>query len=382
MEKSSFFNSVNHDRKYAAADWAAYFSSFIGNGVFAKPSNSLQIIESTGMKITVKVGSAFINGYYYRLTADINKSLVIADGINDRIDRAIIRWSLLARKISFEILTGTPSGAPVAPAITRNSEIWELALADIRVRAGVTSITQSDITDCRPASSLCGFVTGVVEQFDFETLCSQFDSFFSSYEAKIVSRYNEYDAGIDNYEVTAKEEFEAWFRTVKNTLDGDTAGNLLNAINAIDTKIDKASEEIQLKGFSTYKHVRSSDNVHYLECIEGGNNIKFIATAPYVKGDTFSINGTPVSLRVSQGKNIGSNLFRTGSVVIGFRNGNILCLVGSGDVEEENIANGAVTEEKLNAQVKKIFAPSYASSASDPGAGSALATGKLYIVYE
>ena len=28
MEKSSFFNSVSHDRTYKAEDWAEYFASF------------------------------------------------------------------------------------------------------------------------------------------------------------------------------------------------------------------------------------------------------------------------------------------------------------------------------------------------------------------
>lgn len=37
MEKSSFFNSVSHDRTYKAEDWAEYFASFIGNGVFPRP---------------------------------------------------------------------------------------------------------------------------------------------------------------------------------------------------------------------------------------------------------------------------------------------------------------------------------------------------------
>lgn len=37
MEKSSFFNSVSHDRTYKAEDWAEYFASFIGNGRFPRP---------------------------------------------------------------------------------------------------------------------------------------------------------------------------------------------------------------------------------------------------------------------------------------------------------------------------------------------------------
>lgn len=36
-EKSSFFTSLNGDRKYKSSDFAEYFSTFIGNGVFPNP---------------------------------------------------------------------------------------------------------------------------------------------------------------------------------------------------------------------------------------------------------------------------------------------------------------------------------------------------------
>ena len=49
MEKSSFFNSVSGDRKYKAEDWASYFASFIGNGVFPVPSTGLQVVAGNGM---------------------------------------------------------------------------------------------------------------------------------------------------------------------------------------------------------------------------------------------------------------------------------------------------------------------------------------------
>ena len=49
MEKSSFFNSVSHDRTYKAEDWAEYFASFIGNGVFPVPSTGLQVVANDGM---------------------------------------------------------------------------------------------------------------------------------------------------------------------------------------------------------------------------------------------------------------------------------------------------------------------------------------------
>ena len=61
MEKSSFFNSVSHDRTYKAEDWAEYFASFIGNGVFPVPSTGLQVVAGYGMQIAVKSGKACIN---------------------------------------------------------------------------------------------------------------------------------------------------------------------------------------------------------------------------------------------------------------------------------------------------------------------------------
>ena len=70
MEKSSFFNAelINgeYDRVYGAEDYARYFSSFIGNGVFPNPSDNLKVIaDGKDMKIIIKAGKAWINGYYY-----------------------------------------------------------------------------------------------------------------------------------------------------------------------------------------------------------------------------------------------------------------------------------------------------------------------------
>lgn len=64
MEKSSFFNSVSGDRVYRAEEWAEYFASFIGNGVFPVPSTSLQVVAGSGMAVAVKTGKAWINGYF------------------------------------------------------------------------------------------------------------------------------------------------------------------------------------------------------------------------------------------------------------------------------------------------------------------------------
>lgn len=99
MEKSSFFNSVSGDRKYKAEDWASYFGSFIGNGVFPVPSTGLQVVAGSGMQVTVKAGKAWINGYFYNNTSDLSLTLATADGVLNRIDRIVVRWDLTNRVI-------------------------------------------------------------------------------------------------------------------------------------------------------------------------------------------------------------------------------------------------------------------------------------------
>ena len=193
MEKSSFFNSVSSDRRYSAEDWAAYFASFISNGVFAEPSDNLQVLINTGMGISIKPGISFVNGYRYQNTTDLIKTLAVADGIYNRIDRVVIRWSLLDRNITAAVLQGAPATTPVAPALTRDAEIYELALADIYVGAGVTSIVQSNITDRRPDSDLCGFVTGVIDQMDFSSFAAQFNEFFAEYKDTVADQTTEFN---------------------------------------------------------------------------------------------------------------------------------------------------------------------------------------------
>lgn len=261
MEKSSFFNSVSHDRRYSAEDWAAYFASFISNGVFAKPSNSLQVMVSSGMKITIKEGAGFINGYYYRNTTDLIKTLSVADGVYNRIDRIVLRWSLTDRNITVNVLKGSVATAPKAPAVTRNAEVYELALADVYIGAGITAVTQSNITDRRANSSLCGFVTGVVNQFDFSTLTAQFDAFFAEYQAQIVTDYNSFNATMDEFESDARADFTVWFNNLKYILDGDVAGHLQNEIDAINSSVNNIQTE-QISNGAVTREKMASNALH------------------------------------------------------------------------------------------------------------------------
>lgn len=215
MERYSFFNAVmdsngNYDREYLAEDFAAYFASFIGNGVYASPSSNLKVLSTGSMGVEVSTGKAWIDGYFYENTEKKAFSLNILNQTAEysRIDSIVLKLDLLNRKITAELKKGTASKNPTAPTLIHNDNVHELRLADIKVVGGRTEIKSQDITDCRFGSE-CGVVSGVVNQIDT-------DGLFSQYEA----------------------EFRTWFANVEATLSGDVAGNLYNQIAIERKRID------------------------------------------------------------------------------------------------------------------------------------------------
>lgn len=256
MEKCSFFNSVSGDRKYKAEDWAGYFASFIGNGVFPVPSTGLQAVAGEAMTVNLYAGSAWVNGYFYRNTADLTLSLPTADGVLKRIDRIVVRWNLTDRKIYAAVKSGAPSDAPSAPALQRDADAYELCLADVLVSAGATAISQADITDQRLSTSLCGVVAGVVDQIDTEAFNAQLQAWFGVYKTESLEDYNGLVSYMDSlklrgdvqytnlttymsaFESAAENDFGAWFAMLQNVLDKDAAGHLLNLITNLTARVD------------------------------------------------------------------------------------------------------------------------------------------------
>ena len=162
MEKSGFFNSSGGDRVYSATDFAAYFGRLVSNGIFYAASTNLQVTPGSGMAVSVAAGSAWINGYSYENTDTLTINLATASGVNPRIDRVVVRFSAVERRIYLAVLTGTPAETPTAPALTRSNDTYELGLADILVPKGSVTISAINLTDTRLNTALCGLVNSLV----------------------------------------------------------------------------------------------------------------------------------------------------------------------------------------------------------------------------
>jgi hypothetical protein len=211
-EKSSFFNSIGNDRRYKAEDWAAYFATFVGNGVVLKTNAALAVSADAGsMSVSLGAGSAFINGYRYENTAALSLALQTAHASLNRIDAVMVRWNRSLRAMNAYIVTGTPALNPQAQAPARTADIHELCVAHVFVAAGATSVGQSAIDDRRLDSAICGLAT-MIGEVDTSTLYAQIQADLAAFRAD------------------EQADFAAWFAGVQATLGSDTAGNLLNLI--------------------------------------------------------------------------------------------------------------------------------------------------------
>jgi len=210
--KSLFFDSqVDHDagtglptydRPVSAEDLRNMISAIVSTGVYPTPSTSFQVLASVEpMSIEVRQGLAWIKGAF--AIEDVSRVLVLQASSTtlDRIDRVVLRLDLAisARNIDLYVLQGTPSLTPVAPSLTQNNTVWEIALADVFVAKNTTVVTQQRITDTRGDATLCGWVSGVVDQVDTTTIFNQFQAWFADTVAQWQAWWTGQQGGIEGY---------------------------------------------------------------------------------------------------------------------------------------------------------------------------------------
>lgn len=154
--KSGFFDAVDGDRTYNADDLSQFYYGLISGGVIADPLTALQIAADTGMTVTVAAGRAMLKCKYFVNTESYPVTLQAADDTNPRIDRIVVRLDMQSRVIEILSRTGTPEVLPTPPELIRNTNVYEISLAQISIPAEATAITQAMITDERTDPYVCG----------------------------------------------------------------------------------------------------------------------------------------------------------------------------------------------------------------------------------
>ncbi|HDK7165763.1 TPA: hypothetical protein PTV51_002037 [Clostridium botulinum] len=366
MERSGFFNAMKvgdtWDRIYKAENYAEYFASFIGNGVFPNPSTNLQVIGTDRMQVIVKSGKAWINGYLYENTDGLILPVDVADGVLHRIDKIVLRYDVVEREIRAKIKKGEFASDPKAPQLTRDADMYELGLADIKVNAGSISITQVDITDLRLNKELCGIVHGTIEQVDTTTIFNQYLEWYKNITGKT-------EQELQTIKENLETDFNIWFDGLKETLSGDVAGNLLNLINinteniktkASNEEFDKFKKDTTLqladittdtKRLTNAKDITGAINELFTNANNGKKLISDVVGNPLLATDTFqqqndkiqSLKNALVSNLNVKGQ-VSSNAESLKSLIDKVLNINTGRKSASGKQDQKNLINGIILE--------------------------------------
>ena len=175
---------------FDAADVAAYLAG-LTSGVFSG-AEDFPVTAAGGLKVTVGAGRGWVHpsrftGYSITKREADTLALPLADPSLPRIDRIVMRYDAGARAASLQVLQGTASSTPTAPAISRTELIYDLCLAEITRPAGSTSITTGQITDTRLDEALCGIVRDSVTGIPTDELLAAAKERINALEEKATS---------------------------------------------------------------------------------------------------------------------------------------------------------------------------------------------------
>lgn len=109
-----------YDRAINSATYRKLLSKYFTTGVFPNPSTQFQVYATTGLNLTVKAGSANIEGVFVQMDTDQTITIETASS-QPRIDRVVLKHddSKEVRAVTLEVKKGTPSSNPQAPELER-----------------------------------------------------------------------------------------------------------------------------------------------------------------------------------------------------------------------------------------------------------------------
>lgn len=240
---------------FDAADVAAYLAAR-ASGVFSS-AEDFPVTAAGGLKVTVGAGRGWVHpsrftGYSITKREADTLTMPLADPSLPRIDRIVMRYDAGARAASLQVLQGTASSTPTAPAISRTELIYDLCLAEITRPAGSTSISTGQITDTRLDEALCGLVRDGVTGIPTDELLAAAKERINALEEKATSSAA---AAKDSAEAAKSSETKS-AASEKNAKTSETAAK--QALQDTETEHTAALQDIALARTTALNDVAAS----------------------------------------------------------------------------------------------------------------------------
>ncbi|WP_290395680.1 hypothetical protein [uncultured Duncaniella sp.] len=182
------------DRAELSDLFALLFASLVSDGVLALPNTCFKIrAAGNGLNIERMPGFGMVKGHFC-YDDESDTMTLTAPQTYSRIDRVIMRLNLLDRMVEIIIKQGEEAAKPQPPELIRPAagDYFELCLAEITLTPKQTTITQSSINDTRANSSVCGFITQLIDHIDTSVFYAQFDAFYTEFVRKSDTAYGKF----------------------------------------------------------------------------------------------------------------------------------------------------------------------------------------------
>lgn len=256
---SGFFNSLNGDRKYNAAQMSAIFDGLIIDGVFASIGTAFAVKAAGGLTVNVGVGKAWFDHTWTVNDSILPMTAPEAEVLLDRIDAVVLEVNGMesVRNNTIKFVKGNPSIAPSRPTLTNEGNVHQYPLCYIYRKYGTAVINQADITPMVGTEST-PFVTGILQTISLDELLGKWqdeldrftdarskevDDWIAQEESDFTAWFNKMKADLqqeqtvlDQWIASEQADFLAWYNQMKDQLSGDVAGNLQLEIDKEEVK--------------------------------------------------------------------------------------------------------------------------------------------------
>lgn len=232
-----FFNALNHDRLYDAIQMSSIFDGIIKDGIFMSIGNCMEVTApENGMVVNVGSGRAWFNHTWILNDTIYPIESEPSEVVLDRIDAVVIEVNSSAevRNCIIKFVKGTPSSYPEKPTMIHNPEVNQYALAYVTIRAGQSTIFQTDIEN-NVGTSETPYITGILETVDATQLLrqwqAQFDTMMSTDQTAFVNWFANKKVEYEDIMEDDQAAFEEWFIHLQNELDENQAAHLQHQID-------------------------------------------------------------------------------------------------------------------------------------------------------
>lgn len=256
---SGFFNSLNGDRKYNAAQMSAIFDGLIIDGVFASIGTAFAVKAAGGLTVNVGIGKAWFDHTWTVNDSILPMTAPEAEVLLDRIDAVVleVNGTESVRENTIKFVKGNPSSAPSRPTLTNEGNVHQYPLCYIYRKYGTAVINQADITPMVGTEST-PFVTGILQTISLDELLGKWqdeldrftdarskevDGWIAQEESDFTAWFNKMKADLqqeqtvlDQWIASEQADFLAWYNQMKDQLSGDVAGNLQLEIDKEEVK--------------------------------------------------------------------------------------------------------------------------------------------------